>query len=119
MDEQNAYVDVIRRKYQIEFINRYRSANQQSPDEWTVGIPQIGLIISLYTYAKYIGEKFYVDQADELLERLLENEIEIIPSPVLEKSANKTSVKFQLTDWDHINEIKELYKANYEIELMY
>lgn len=80
MDEQNAYVDVIRRKYQIEFINRYRSANQQSPDEWTVGIPQIGLIISLYTYAKYIGEKFYVDQADELLEHLLENEIEIIPS---------------------------------------
>lgn len=86
MDEQSAFVDEIRRKYQIEFINRYRSANQQSPDEWTVGIPQIGLIISLYTYAKYIGEKFYEDQADELLEHLLENEIEIIPSLGLECS---------------------------------
>ena len=34
-------VDDIRRKYQIEFINRYKSANQQMPDEWTVGIPEI------------------------------------------------------------------------------
>ena len=68
------------RKYQIEFINRYRSANQQTPDEWTVGIPQIGRIIALYTYASYTGDVIYEKQADELLEQLLENDIEIIPS---------------------------------------
>lgn len=39
--------------------------------------------------------------------------------PVLKKSANETSVKFQLTDWNYIEEIRELYKADYEIELTY
>lgn len=37
--------------------------------------------------------------------------------PVLKKSANETSVKFQLTDQNHIEEIKELYKADYDIKL--
>ena len=32
-DEQKAFAYDIRRKYQIEFINRYRNANQQMPDE--------------------------------------------------------------------------------------
>lgn len=79
-DEQKAFAYDICRKYQIEFINRYRSANQQTPDEWTVGIPQIGRIIALYTYASYTGDVIYEKQADELLEQLLENDIEIIPS---------------------------------------
>ena len=39
--------------------------------------------------------------------------------PVLKKSANETSVKFQLTDWNYIEEIRELYKADYEMELTY
>lgn len=38
---------------------------------------------------------------------------------VLKKSANETSVKFQLTDRNYIEEIKELYKADYEIEVTY
>ena len=38
---------------------------------------------------------------------------------VLKKSANETSVKFQLTDRNHIEEIKELYKTDYEIKLTY
>lgn len=79
-DEQKAFAYDIRRKYQIEFINRYRSANQQTPDEWTVGIPEIGRIIALYTYASYTGDVIYEKQADELLEQLLENDIEIVPS---------------------------------------
>lgn len=79
-DEQKAFAYDIRRKYQIEFINRYRSANQETPDEWTIGIPQIGRIIALYTYASYTGDVIYEKQADELLEQLLENDIEIIPS---------------------------------------
>lgn len=78
-DEQKAYAYDIRRKYQIEFINRYRSANQQTPDEWTVGIPEIGRIIALYTYASYTDDVIYEKQADELLEKLLENDIEIVP----------------------------------------
>ncbi len=79
-DEQKAFAYDIRRKYQIEFINRYRNANQQMPDEWTVGIPEIGRIIALYTYASYTGDVIYEKQADELLEQLLENDIEIVPS---------------------------------------
>lgn len=79
-DEQGVYVYCIRRKYQIEFINRYKNTNQQTPDEWIVGIPTIGRIIALYTYASYIGDVIYEKQADELLEQLLENDIEIIPS---------------------------------------
>lgn len=79
-NEQKVYADEIRRKYQIDFVNHYRSANQQSPDEWAVGIPQIGRIIAFYTYAKFTGEKIYEEQADVFLEQLLENEIEIVPS---------------------------------------
>ena len=79
-DEQKAFAYDIRRKYQIEFINRYRRANQQMPDEWTVGIPEIGRIIALYTCASYTGDVIYEKQADELLEQLLENDIEIVPS---------------------------------------
>lgn len=78
-DVQKAYAYDIRRKYQIEFINRYKSANQQTLDEWTVGIPEIGRIIALYTYAGYTGDVIYEKQADELLEQLLENDIEIVP----------------------------------------
>lgn len=78
-DEQKAFAYDIRRKYQIEFINRYRRANQQTLDEWTVGIPEIGRIIALYTYASYTGDVIYEKQADELLEQLLENDIEIVP----------------------------------------
>ena len=78
-DEQKAFAYDIRRKYQIEFINRYRNANQQMPDEWTVGIPEIGRIIALYTYASYTGDVIYEKQADELLEQLLGNDIEIVP----------------------------------------
>lgn len=79
-DEQKTFAYDIRRKYQIEFINRYRSANQQTPDEWTVDILEIGRIIALYTYASYTGDVIYEKQADELLEQLLENDIEIVPS---------------------------------------
>lgn len=71
--------DEILRKYQIEFINHYKSANQQTPDEWTVSIPEIGRIIALYTYAGYTGDVIYEKQANELLEQLLENDIEIVP----------------------------------------
>lgn len=79
-EEQNSYADEIRRKYQIDFISRYRGDDQQLPDEWTVGIPQMGRVIALYTYASYTGDVIYEKQADELLEQLLENDIEIIPS---------------------------------------
>lgn len=79
-DEQKAYAYDVRRKYQIEFINRYKNVNQQTPDEWTVGIPEIGRIIALYTYASHTGDVIYEKQADELLEQLLENDVEIVPS---------------------------------------
>lgn len=73
-------------KCMIDIINRYKSDNQQSPDKWVVGIPQMGRIIALYTYAKYIGKSVYEKRADKLLEQLLENEINIIPSLGHERS---------------------------------
>lgn len=85
-NEQKAYADEIRRKYQLEFINRYKNANQQAPDEWSVGIPEIGRIIALYTYAKYTVEVLYEKLAEELLEHLLENDIDIVPSLGQERS---------------------------------
>lgn len=84
--EQKMYGDEIRRKYHIGFINRYKNDSQQSPDEWAVGIPQLGQIIALYTYAKYVGDKFHEKQADELFDQLLENDIEIMPFLGLERS---------------------------------
>lgn len=53
-------------KCMIDIINRYKSDNQQSPDKWVVGIPQMGRIIALYTYAKYIGKSVYEKRADKL-----------------------------------------------------
>lgn len=79
-EEQNIYADEIRRKFQIEFIIRYKNINQQTPDEWVIGIPKIGQIITLSTFANYTGDIFYEKLADELLEQLLENEIDIILS---------------------------------------
>lgn len=79
-NEQKMYADEIRRKYQIGFINRYKNSNQQLPDEWTVGIPDIGRIIVLYTYASSTGKIIYEKLADDLLGQLLENDLDIIPS---------------------------------------
>lgn len=85
-NEQKAYAYEICQKYQIEFINRYRIAEQQAPDEWITGIPNIGRIIALYTYAKYTKNILYEKLAEELLDHLLENDINIIPSLGQERS---------------------------------
>lgn len=85
-NEQRGYADKIRCKYQIGFINRYKSDDQQLPDEWVVGIPQIGQIIALYTYAKYTREKSFERQADELLNQVLENDYKFILSLREERS---------------------------------
>ncbi|WP_418543246.1 sulfotransferase family 2 domain-containing protein [Parabacteroides goldsteinii] len=79
-------VDEIRREYQIEFITRYKRDNQQLPDKWAVGIPDIGRIIALYTYSDYSGNDFYSGYANELLDQLLENNIDIVPSLGQEQS---------------------------------
>ena len=85
-EEQERYTDEIRQKYQISFINHYKTTCQSSPDEWALGIPQIGQIIALYTYANHTHKINYERQADLLLDDLLENRIYFNPSLGLEQS---------------------------------
>jgi len=84
--EQQAYADEIRQNYQIGFINRYKTNEQQFPDRWTVGFPYIGQAIALYTYARYSGDSLYEKQAGELVDLAMENGFRILPSLGLERT---------------------------------
>ena len=83
--EQKGYADEIRRKYQIEFVNRYKSAGQLAPDEWSVMYPHMGRVIALYTYACYTREFRYEQSAIQLLDHILEK-VAVIPSLGLEQT---------------------------------
>ena len=83
--EQKGYADEIRRKYQIEFVNRYKSAGQLAPDEWSVMYPHMGRVISFYTYACYTREFRYEQSAIQLLDHILEK-VAVIPSLGLEQT---------------------------------
>lgn len=57
---------------QISMINRYKPDNHQLSGGIVVEDPDIDHIIALYTYAQYVDDSQYEEQADELLERLFE-----------------------------------------------
>ena len=78
--EQEMYADEIRRKYQIEFINRYKTKEMTSPDEWAIGYPLLGKIIALYTYANFTCKPEYEEIVSDLWDSFLKNNICIIPS---------------------------------------
>lgn len=78
--EQEMYADEIRRKYQIEFINRYKTKEMTSPDEWAIGYPLLGKIIALYTYANFTCKPEYEETVSDLWDSFLKNNICIIPS---------------------------------------
>ena len=57
----------IRKKYQINFINKYRHKNQTRVTEMHVSFLQMWLIIAYYTYSVHRKSDKYKDLANELL----------------------------------------------------
>lgn len=78
--DQLRYAFQIRKKYQINFINRYRHKNQALVTEMHVSFPQMGLIIAYYTYSVHQKDDKYKDLADELLNETIKlSETEPLP----------------------------------------
>lgn len=82
--DQKKCTDLIRRKYHLAVINKFKSSNQTCPDDWTVGYPQIGCVISLYTYAYNKGDDAIEQQAAVLLDKVLEG-----------NASNTSSLRFE------------------------
>ncbi|MCL3853724.1 alpha-1,2-fucosyltransferase [Parabacteroides sp. GYB001] len=59
-------------KNQLATIYRYKSKNQEIPDEFVLGNPDMGRVICLYTYARYTGNSWFAGQADELLDAIID-----------------------------------------------
>ena len=78
LKEQKGHADEIRKKYQIGFIDRYKSTEQLIPDEWVVMYPLMGRIAALYTYARYMKDSRYEQMAVQLLEQMLDKSIVIL-----------------------------------------
>jgi glycosyltransferase involved in cell wall biosynthesis len=66
--EQSVFALTVRRKYQVAFINKFKTSDQDPIDLPEVGIPEIGLAICYYTYAKRFNEKKYQVLADRTVE---------------------------------------------------
>lgn len=73
VEKQKLYADEIRNKYQISFINRFKKKNQSKVEIADVSHPDIGRLISLYTYASYTENSDYEQQANDLLDNIFVN----------------------------------------------
>lgn len=71
--KQKLYADEIRNKYRLSFINRYKKKNQSKVEVADISYPDIGRLISLYTYASYTDNSDYERQADSLLDNIFMN----------------------------------------------
>lgn len=67
-EEQAQYAYTIRRDYQIAFVNKFRSPEQDAIGCAEVGIPEIGLAICYYTYSKKFNKKQYRDLGDQTID---------------------------------------------------
>ena len=70
--EQNRYTDLIRQKYQIAFINKYKSAELPEVNEAETGYPDMGRVIGLYIMGECFNQSFQ-DSADSLLAFIIDN----------------------------------------------
>lgn len=77
--EQITYAGEIRKHYQIAFINKYKSDGQSLIEEKHVSYPAMGETIAHYTYARYHHDKGKEQQAEQLLDAILENIYADIP----------------------------------------
>lgn len=72
-EKQKSYADEIRRKYQLAFINRYKKQSQSIVENADLSYPDMGRLICLYTCAAATGNSDYEQQADCLLDKVLED----------------------------------------------
>ena len=70
--EQKEFADDIRQKYQIAFINKNKSVELSDISDNETGHPDIGRVIGLYIMSKCL-DKSYQEEADKLLDYILEN----------------------------------------------
>lgn len=66
--EQGEYAYTIRRDYQIAFVNRFKPLSQEPIGIAEVGIPEVGLAISFYTYGKSFRKKEYHSLGDRTID---------------------------------------------------
>ena len=66
--DQSKFAYKIRQKYQVAFINRYKSSNQAFVSPIEVGLPEIGLAICYYTYANSSNNSIYRELADKTID---------------------------------------------------
>lgn len=66
--EQDEYAKNIRRKYQVAFINKYKSNTQDAASLAEVSIPEIGMAICYYTYASSTNHSGYKELADKTID---------------------------------------------------
>lgn len=64
-------------KNQLVFISRYKSQEQENPDEYVLKNPAMGKVICLYTYARYVNDHRLVDRADNLLDAVIDTSLAI------------------------------------------
>ncbi|HCC51080.1 MAG TPA: hypothetical protein DEQ30_02730 [Porphyromonadaceae bacterium] len=78
--EQNEFARSIRRKYQLNFINKYKSDAQGCVCLEEIGIPEIGLAICFYTFAdKYNYDKYkkLADKTIDVLYKIITKDIPV------------------------------------------
>lgn len=71
-EKQKLFADEIRLNYQLAFVDRYKGVNQSVVEEADLGYPDMGRLICLYTYAAYLNNSEYEQQADLLLDKIFE-----------------------------------------------
>lgn len=66
--DQGKFAYKIRQKYQVAFVNKYKSFSQASVSLIEVGLPEIGLAMCYYTYANHSNRSEYVELADKMID---------------------------------------------------
>lgn len=69
--EQAAYAVEIRRQYQKNFINRFKSSGQADAGLPDIACAGMGRVVAYYTYARYSGQARYADRAEEWFEKIV------------------------------------------------
>ena len=69
----------IRKKNQLLIIGKYKSRDQQLPDDLMLEDSNLARVICLYTYARYSGQQYFEQIADTVLEQTLSQRSENEP----------------------------------------
>jgi len=76
--EQGVFANKIRERYQVSFINHFKKKEQSKISLQEVGVLEIGLIICLYTYGRYLNSYKYEKLADKMIDTIYNGERNIL-----------------------------------------